>query len=145
MLLGRADLVGRCRRHPLARALRVGKLTLAAFEATLRCRSRPAYDALHAAEAELRRRADTLAGTLRSAGIDAQTVPSEGAVGGGGAPGLTLPGWAVAVREGYAALLRTGSPCVVGRVESGRLLLDLRCVPADRDGDLEAAVRAAAR
>jgi L-seryl-tRNA(Ser) seleniumtransferase len=145
LLLGQADLVARCRRHPLARALRVDKLTLAAFEATLRGRDDPAYEALHADESQLRRRADGLADTLRTARIDAEVVPSAGAVGGGGAPGLTLPGWAVAVHERYAAPLRAGSPCVVGRIADGRLLIDLRCVPAGRDSDVAAAVQAAAK
>jgi L-seryl-tRNA(Ser) seleniumtransferase len=143
LLIGRSELVGRCRRHPLARALRVDKITLAAFEATLRARSNPAYDALHADEGELRRRAQALAGGLRGDGVEAQAVGSDGAVGGGGAPGLTLSGWAVALPESYAEPLRTMSPCVVGRVERGRLLLDLRCVPPERDGELAAAVRAA--
>jgi L-seryl-tRNA(Ser) seleniumtransferase len=54
-------------------------------------------------------------------------------VGGGGAPGLVLTGWAVALPETWAALLRQGEPPVVGRVERGRCLLDLRCVPTDHD------------
>jgi L-seryl-tRNA(Ser) seleniumtransferase len=142
LLLGRTDLVQRCRRHPLARALRVDKLTLAAVEATLRGRSRPVSDALHADESELRRRAGEMAYRLNGAGIAAQVVTSQGAVGGGGAPGITLPGWAVAVDERFAAPLRVGWPCVVGRLDGGRLLLDLRCVPADRDEDVVAALRA---
>ncbi len=144
LVLGRAELVERLRRHPLARAVRVDKLTLAAFEATLRGPSTPAYAALHADAPTLRRRAEGLAADLDKEGVAAQAVDSAGAVGGGGAPGLELPGAAVALPESYATSLRTGTPPVVGRVEGGRCLLDLRCVPADRDGDLCEAVLAVA-
>ena len=64
------------------------------------------------------------------------------AVGGGGAPGVQLPSAAVSLPESYAAALRTGEPPVVGRLEGGRCLLDLRTVPAEDDELLEAAVRA---
>jgi L-seryl-tRNA(Ser) seleniumtransferase len=65
-------------------------------------------------------------------------------VGGGGAPGLELPSWAVSLEPGLARPLRVGDPPVVGRVEHGRLLLDLRCVPAPLDGVLGEAIRRAA-
>jgi len=138
LLLGAAGLVERCRRHPLARALRVDKTTLAALEATLRARTTPVAGALHADPAALRARADALA--ARCGGT---VIASAGAVGGGGAPGLALPGWAVALPERIAAPLRAGTPAVVGRVERGSCLLDLRCVPPERDDDLAGAVAAA--
>jgi L-seryl-tRNA(Ser) seleniumtransferase len=144
LVLGRADLVQRLRRHPLARAVRVDKTTLAALEATLRSPSTPTSAALHADPDRLRARAEHLAAALRAGGVEAQAVPSDGAVGGGGAPGLALPGWAVAVPEAWAVPLRTGDPAVVARVTAGRTLLDLRCVPAAADGDLERAVRSVA-
>ncbi|NEA26794.1 L-seryl-tRNA(Sec) selenium transferase, partial [Actinomadura bangladeshensis] len=81
---------------------------------------------------------------LRDGGVDAVAVDSEAAVGGGGAPGVVLPSAAVSVPEHYAALLRRGVPAVMGRVEDGRCLLDLRPVPPDRDDDLTGAVQAAA-
>jgi L-seryl-tRNA(Ser) seleniumtransferase len=136
LLLGRAATVTRLRRHPLARALRVDKLTLAALEATLRGPETPTWEALRVSPEELRERSTRLADHLRTCGVDAAVVRSEGAVGGGGAPGLPLPGWAVAIPAAYADPLRQGDPVVVGRVEDGRCLLDLRCVPS---GD-EAAV-----
>jgi len=145
LLLGRAELVQQVRRHPAARAMRVDKLTLAALEATLLQPGTPTLLALHADRAVLRQRADRLAAGLRDGGLDAEVVESAGAVGGGGAPEVGLPGWAVAVDERLAAALRTGDRPVVGRVERGRLLLDLRCVPDDRDPDLLTAVLAAAR
>ncbi len=140
LLLGRRDLVERCRRHPLARALRVDKLALAALEATLRGPATPVHQALHADAALLGERAAALAGRLAGAGVDVRAVPSEAAVGGGGAPGVTLPSAAISLPERFAVPLRTGEPAVVGRVEGGRLLLDLRAVPAERDGDVLRAV-----
>lgn len=140
LLLGRRDLVERCRRHPLARALRVDKLTLAALEATLRGPAAPVRQALYADPAALGDRAAALADKLAGAGVDARAVPSEAAVGGGGAPGVTLPSAAVSLPERLAVPLRTGDPPVVGRLEGGRLLLDLRTVPGDRDGDVARAI-----
>ena len=142
LLLGRKTIIDVLRRHPLARALRVDKLTLAALEATVSGPATPTYDALHAEAKRLRARADAIAAELSGAGIDAVVVASDGVVGGGGAPGVTLPGWAVAVDTSYAVRLRTGDPCVVARVENDRCLVDLRCVRADRDADLLKAVLA---
>ena len=142
LLLGRADVVERLRRHPLARALRVDKLTLAALEATLTGPLPPTWTALRADPETLRHRAEQLSAGLSAAGVASTVVPSEGAVGGGGAPGLTLPGWAVALPGSYARPLRLGSPAVVGRTERGRCLLDLRCVAPAADGGVLAAVLA---
>ncbi|HEX8487615.1 MAG TPA: L-seryl-tRNA(Sec) selenium transferase [Propionibacteriaceae bacterium] len=144
LLLGVAAVLERLRRHPLARALRVDKLTLAALEATLRGPVPPTWMALRADVDALHERAEQITGRLREHGVEAEVVSSDGAVGGGGAPGLRLPGWAVAVRDAYAPLLRLGTPAVVGRVERGRCLLDLRCVPPDHDRVLVAAVLAVA-
>jgi L-seryl-tRNA(Ser) seleniumtransferase len=138
LVLGRADLVERLRRHPLARAVRVDKLTLAALEATLLGPTTRVAAALHADPAELRARCERLAAAYRRA--DLAVVPSDGVVGGGGAPGHTLPGWAVALPEWCAAPLRTGRPAVVGRVEQGRCLIDVRCVPPGDDERLAAAI-----
>jgi L-seryl-tRNA(Ser) seleniumtransferase len=142
LLLGTSAVVEQLRRHPLARALRVDKLTLAALEATLRGPLTPTWAALRADPGELRARAEHLAQTLAEADVEVEIVPSDGVVGGGGAPGLTLPGWAVAVPEDLAEPLRRGRPPVVARLERGRCLLDLRCVPADQDQTLAAALQA---
>jgi L-seryl-tRNA(Ser) seleniumtransferase len=141
LLLGRADLVERCRRSPIARAFRTDKLTLAAVEATLLASATPTELALSADPESLRERAEKVAAEVRRPGLDAEVVPSAGAVGGGGAPGLELPGWAVALPEAYAAVLRRGDPPVVGRVENGRCLLDLRCLAPEQDDQLVSAVR----
>ncbi|NAS26758.1 L-seryl-tRNA(Sec) selenium transferase [Herbidospora sp. NEAU-GS84] len=143
LLLGRAGVVERLRRHPLARALRVDKLTLAAMEATLTHTANPAREALRADPAALRRRADDLVTRLAEAGVPAEALDTGAAVGGGGAPGVVLPSAAVAVAEALAGPLRTGDPAVVGRVEGGRCLLDLRAVAPHRDDDLFHAVVAA--
>ncbi|MHA6780848.1 L-seryl-tRNA(Sec) selenium transferase [Pseudonocardia saturnea] len=135
-----AELVQRIRRHPLARAMRVDKLTLAAFEATLRGPVPPTRAALDADHRTLQARAQRIAAGLATAGIDARAVDSAAAVGGGGAPGLTLPSAAVSLPEPYAAALRTGTPAVLGRTEHDRCLLDLRAVPAECDDALTNAV-----
>lgn len=140
LLLGRGELVHRLRRHPFARALRVDKLTLAALEATLTGPTPPVAEALARRPEELMARARRLALAL---GRDAEAVASEGAVGGGGAPGVVLPSAAVALPSRLAEPLRTGATPVVGRVHEGRLLLDLLAVPDDLDELLTEVVRRA--
>jgi L-seryl-tRNA(Ser) seleniumtransferase len=137
LLFGRAELIERLRRHPSARALRVDKLTLAALEATLLGPPPPVAQALAADVTQLRARAASIAGEL-----GAEAVDCIAAVGGGGAPGVELPSAAVSLPESYAAALRAGSPPVVGRLEAGRCLLDLRTVAPEDDELLTAAVRA---
>ena len=141
VLVGHREAVARCAAHPLMRALRPDKTTIAMLDATFRAhldpamrRTIPAIAALDATPAELRRRADILAGA-----IGGEVVATEGRVGGGSLPGVVLPSFAVAVpssggAEAAAARLRSLDPPVVGRVTGGRLLLD---VIALRPGDLE--------
>ncbi len=138
IVLGEAATVERLRRHPLARALRVDKLTLAALEATVRGPRPPVTAYLHADAASLRRRTQRMAEALGRPVLEVS-----GAVGGGGAPGLPLSGWAVELPARCAGRLRDGKPGVVARVERGRCLVDLRCVPPEADDDVERAVRAA--
>jgi L-seryl-tRNA(Ser) seleniumtransferase len=138
-----AELIARLRRHPLARALRVDKMTLAATEATLRGATTPVHEYLDAAPTALRTRAHRLADVLRRRGVPAEPVDSTATVGGGGAPGVALPSAAVALPEAFAATLRAGDPAVLGRLEHGRCLLDLRALPPDADAALAEAVVAA--
>ncbi|MCF0094810.1 L-seryl-tRNA(Sec) selenium transferase [Micromonospora sp. MH99] len=140
LLLGDATLVERLRRHPLARALRVDKLTLAALAATLHRPDTPTRTALHADPAALRRRVELLRDRLGADECKAEVVPAVAVVGGGGAPGVELDSWALSLPERYAVPLRTGEQPVLGRVVRGRLLLDLRCVPVDADEAVLAAV-----
>jgi L-seryl-tRNA(Ser) seleniumtransferase len=141
LVLGERGTVERLRRHPLARALRVDKLTLAALEATVRAASTPVRDALHLSAEDLRPRVEALA---RATGRSVAAV--EGRVGGGGAPGVPLPGLAVEVPVDAVERLRRPSadvPVVLARVEDGRGLVDLRCIPPDRDAEVLRALRAA--
>lgn len=142
LLLGRRDLVDALRAHPLARALRVDKLTLAALEATVLGPPTPVAQALATRRAALAARAGTLAARLTERGVTAEAVSSEARVGGGGAPGVTLPSAAVALPAALAGPLRAGDPAVVGRVHGDRLLLDLRTVPEEDDARVLAAVLA---
>jgi L-seryl-tRNA(Ser) seleniumtransferase len=140
LLLGQQAIIDRLRRHPLARALRVDKLTLAALDATLRGPQTPTHAALQIAVETLHARAETLAHALTDAGVDAAVTASTATVGGGGAPEQPLPSAAISLPAAYAAVLRAGDPPIVGRLESGRCLLDLRTVPGGRDNDLLQAV-----
>ena len=138
LALGRAEIVQRMSKHPLARAVRADKLALAALEATVSGPIPPVARALHADPDELAARAQRLA-----AAVGAPVVPHDGRVGGGGAPGVPLPGWAVQLPEAAAARLREGDPAVLPRVHDGACLIDLRCVPEADDERLAAAVRTA--
>lgn len=148
LLLGRADLIAVLARHPLARALRVDKLTVAALEATLAGPQVPIARALRACD--LANRAERVAEVLAGRGLPVWPVPTQAAVGGGGAPGVTLASAAISLPEALAAPLRSGRqvrdgrhPAVVGRLADGRLLLDLFAIDPDDDDVLAAAVLAA--
>ncbi|MBB4745092.1 L-seryl-tRNA(Ser) seleniumtransferase [Actinoplanes octamycinicus] len=143
LLLGTSALVERLRRHPLARALRVDKLTLAALQATVAGPVPPTWQALRYDLDELRDRTTRLCRRLGLAG--AEVIPSVAVVGGGGAPELQLPSWSLSLPSTYAEPLRHADPPVVGRVDQGRLLLDLRCVPPSADEPLLRAILAAGR
>ncbi len=132
----------RLRRHPLARALRVDKLTLAALQATVAGPETPTWQALRADVVRLRARTERAAVPLIEAGVDVGVTEAVAVVGAGGAPEVGLPSWALSLPEGYAYRLRTAEPPVVGRVEKGRLLLDLRCVPVGLDKPLREAILA---
>jgi len=151
LILGDEALVRRLLRHPLARALRVDKLTLAALEATIAGPLPPVARFLAADHKDLTHRSERAVAALTAHGIPATVASTEAAVGGGGAPGVTLPSAAIALAEDLALPLRHGpavrrgqAPAVVGRLEKGRLLLDLRSVdPADDDTLITAIIAAA--
>ncbi len=144
LLLGDTDLVHRLRRHPVARALRVDKLTLAALEATLRGPRTPVAEMLGADVAALARRTERLVRQLAERGVHARAESSAATVGGGGAPGVELASFAVSLPPSYAALLRHAAAPVLGRVENDRCLLDLRSVTPEDDDVLLAGVVAVA-
>jgi L-seryl-tRNA(Ser) seleniumtransferase len=146
IVLGRRDLVDRLRRHPIARAVRVDKMTVAALEAVLRLYAAgrrgeiPAWRFITASAASLRSRATALATRLPGA----RTVRGESAAGGGSLPGYGIPSHLVRVEvphpERLAARLRIGNPSVFCRVEEGALLFDLRAVDPEDDDRLLRAV-----
>ncbi|MFC7272434.1 L-seryl-tRNA(Sec) selenium transferase [Paractinoplanes rhizophilus] len=140
LLLGDATLVERLRRHPLARALRVDKLTLAALQATLTGPETPTWQALRMDEPTLRSRTQAAADRLAEHGVPVTLVETQAVVGGGGAPDVRLRSCSLSLPHTYGESLRTTTPPVVGRVEHGQLLLDLRCVPPESDDELVAAV-----
>jgi L-seryl-tRNA(Ser) seleniumtransferase len=140
LLLGEHDLVHRLRRHPLARAMRVDKLTLAALEATLTGPPAPVLTSLATRPEVLLERARRIAARI---GDLAEAVPSQATVGGGGAPGVALTSAAVALPASLAAPLRNGHLPVLGHVQDGRLLLDLVAVTPEMDAALADAVLAA--
>lgn len=138
LLLGRREVIAKLKRHPLARAVRADKLGLAALEATLVGGVPPAHHFLHADPARLRHRTETLA-----AAVGGEVVEHDGRVGGGGAPGHPLPGYAVSLPAELAPWLRAGDPVVLPRVHQGACLLDLRCVPESDDPRITTAVQTA--
>jgi L-seryl-tRNA(Ser) seleniumtransferase len=144
IVAGRADLVERLRRHPLQRALRADKLTLAALEGTLllafdRPDDIPALRMLREPAGQVRARAQRLAAA--TGGEVEETVAR---AGGGSLPLAELPSFACAVEEELAEPLRLGDPPVVGILRDGRLLLDCRTL-TDEEADETAAAVAAAR
>ncbi len=142
IVVGRADLVELLRRHPLQRALRADKLTLAALEGTLglyldpdlAAREVPVLRMLHEPAEAVRARAERLAQA-----VGGEVEETVGRVGGGALPLTELPSFACAVDESLAAPLRDGDPPVVGVVRDGRLLLDCRTL-TDAEAE-EAAAR----
>ena len=152
IIVGRAALVDRVRRHPLMRALRVDKMTYAALEATLieyaagrAAATIPVQRMLMSTADDLRARADNVAAAIAEiAGWRAEAIAGTSAVGGGSAPGVELPTWLVAVeKSGLTAdalekRLRQLTPPIVARIEQDRLLLDLRTVLPEQDRELAA-------
>ena len=146
VVLGRADLIERLRRHPLHRALRIDKLGLAALEGTLllyldparALREVPVLRMLHEDVLSVRSRAERLAGSV--GGEVEETVAR---VGGGALPLAELPSFACALEESLTGPLRLQEPAVVGIVRDGRLLLDCRTLADDELDAVAAAVRAA--
>jgi L-seryl-tRNA(Ser) seleniumtransferase len=144
IVAGRADLVEQLRRHPLQRALRADKLTLAALEGTLRLaierpEELPVLRMLREPAASVHERAERLA---RLVGGEVEETVAR--AGGGALPLAELPSYACAVEEALAEKLRAADPPVVGIVRDGRLLLDCRTL-TDVEIDEVAQAIAAAR
>ncbi|HEY3184514.1 MAG TPA: L-seryl-tRNA(Sec) selenium transferase [Gaiellaceae bacterium] len=143
IVVGRADLVERLRRHALQRALRADKLTLAALEGTLQLyldapERIPVVRMLREETTAVRARAERLA-----VAVGGEVEETVARVGGGALPLAELPSFACAVAEELAAPLRAHEPPVVGIVRDGRLLLDCRTLADDEVDEVAAAVAAA--
>jgi len=148
IVLGTREAIGALRKHPLARALRVDKLTLAALEATLALyrdpmrarREIPALAMLTEAPEGIRARAIAIADAVTKAtGAAIAVDASEATVGGGAFPTARIPSFAITIATdapGLEARLRHGAIPVVGRIADGRLWLDLRSVPPEDDAVL---------
>jgi L-seryl-tRNA(Ser) seleniumtransferase len=152
MLFGRRDLIDACRRHPLARALRLDKLRIAALHATLELHLRdragdvPVHAMLHADPTALEARCHRLTARLDAAGVTAEVVDGTGLPGGGAAPDVHLAGPVVRLTAAHpnalAAALRHGRPPVIVRVTDDRVVIDLRTVAPDDDSEIVARLHA---
>ena len=152
LLLGRAEVVDRVMKHPLARAVRIDKLTLAALTATLdlyltqSVDQLPIWNMLGASAGAIQDRAKSWHARLQERGIAAEVIPTESTVGGGSLPGERLPSTALAITPGPGRAadllrrLREHEPPVIGRIEQDRVLLDPRTVLPDEDDALISAV-----
>ncbi len=148
LVVGRADLIARMRRDPLARALRPDKATLAAVALTLglyrsgrAVETIPVWRMIAMSPAALKVRAEALVSTI---GARASVVGLASTIGGGSLPGEILPSFGLDLKatsaNGLLAALRQGSPAVIGRIEAGRVVLDLRTVEPEADEALGSAV-----
>ena len=152
IIVGKKAIVDKLKKHPLTRAMRVDKMTLAALEATLRSYEIGAYNEiptiamLAVTQDQLRAKADALCGLMTAAGIAAEVVPTEGQVGGGSVPTQMLKSFAVAVQpagvnlDQLEANLRMGRPAIVGRINHDRFLLDVRTLKESDYADIVKAV-----
>jgi L-seryl-tRNA(Ser) seleniumtransferase len=150
VVLGRADLVERLRRHPIARAVRVDAMQVAALEAVLatyaldRLAELPVWRMLRESPDEVHRRARRLAESLDGELEGAFVVSCGSSVGGGSLPGYEVPSWGVELRvpepTAMAARLRTGRPAVFCRANDRGVLFDLRTVPEHDLPDLRRAI-----
>jgi L-seryl-tRNA(Ser) seleniumtransferase len=158
IIVGNASLIEKIRKHPLARALRVDKIVLAALAATINLyrdidnaeRTIPLLQLLSASEENLKNRAERLTPQLAACTCvaKAEVVPDTTFLGGGSVPTQRIPTWTVGITPAKITLdalshqLRTGSPAVLGRIHKDQLILDLRSVLPSQDVDLIEAVSA---
>ncbi|MBX6772117.1 MAG: L-seryl-tRNA(Sec) selenium transferase [Chloroflexi bacterium] len=156
IIVGKRELIEVIRRHPLARAVRIDKASIAGLEVTLRHYQRgealeaiPVWRMIACPVDRLIERARTIEAAIGSPRV--QAAPMRAAVGGGSLPGQTLPSHGVVVQPGpagsgdpaviLARRLREHDPPIIGRIEHDALWLDLRTVEPDRDAELVAALR----
>ena len=157
IIVGKKKYIKAMKKHPLARAMRVDKMTFAALEATLMkyrdrktaLRDIPVLRMISASNEEMRKKAENLADAIKRVdpSISVELVPVEDQIGGGSAPMVRLPGWAVAVRDGMKSAdrterkLRKAEIPVVARINEDRLLLCVRTILDDEIETTAAAFR----
>lgn len=138
ILAGKPELVSRIRRNPMYRALRLDKLILQSLENTLRTLlferwdEVPTLHMIRQSAEEIHARAERLLSRVPQAKL----VKGQSVIGGGSTPGQSLPTWLISVPDHWEPRLRLGSPAVIGRIEEGRLLLDLRTVLPNQEQQL---------
>ena len=153
ILAGKKEYIDILKKHPLLRAMRVDKMTLAALEATLKSylngtekQDIPTLRMLFTPAETLKMRAERCAAVLNGAGVRAEAVAAEGCVGGGSLPAFPLPDYAVAVTDGKLSAdtleraLRLRQPAVIARVEKDRLLLHMRTLTGAEEDTVIAAL-----
>jgi L-seryl-tRNA(Ser) seleniumtransferase len=150
IIVGRKALLSRIKTHPLTRALRVDKMTVAALEATLelyrdgRPEAVPAWRLLAQPPEGLRARAERLRELLATRGVRVRVGEVSGQVGGGAMPLARLPSFACVLSvqdpEGFLEALRGAEVPVIGRIADGEVLLDVRCLAEDDLGVVAEAV-----
>jgi L-seryl-tRNA(Ser) seleniumtransferase len=150
IIVGRVDLLDRLRRHPIARAVRIGRIQMAALEQVLaivaagREEEIPVFRMLREPPEKVRSRALSLSETIGGELEGARVVRCESAVGGGSMPGTSLPSWGVRIQvpdaPAFAARMRTGTPAAFSRLEDRFILLDCRTVTDEQVPHLARAV-----
>ena len=144
LIVGKAELIGRLRAHPLARALRVDKMTLAALDATLQSYRRgrataeiPVWRMIAEKGDSVQERARAFQRHLTAARVESAVIPGRSTIGGGSLPGETLPTSLVALDmprpDSAAASLRRAEPPIIGRIQKDRVLFDLRTVLPEQE------------
>lgn len=145
IIVGKRQLVDRLKKHPLARALRVDKITLAGLQATLlhylkneEARKIPVWQMIAATPQQIEAKAAAWAERWAKSGLNVNVIDAQSTVGGGSLPGETLPTRAVALNvrapDAFAARLRRNSPPIVTRIDEQRVLVDPRTIlPQDEE------------
>jgi L-seryl-tRNA(Ser) seleniumtransferase len=147
LIVGRATEIARVRRHPMARALRVDKMTLAALDATLRSYRRrraleeiPVWRMIAASSDSLRHRAEQWRRQVSAAGIQSEVISGESTIGGGSLPGEILPTFLLALSlskpDEFAARLRHAERPIICRIQQDHIILDPRTVLEEDDSAL---------
>lgn len=156
IILGTKDAVDKLKHHPMTRALRVDKVTLAGLQATLlhylkneAVKKIPVWMMIAAKRDDLDARARKWAERLQAVRLDASVIDAESTVGGGSLPGETLPTRALALQvaspDEFAARLRRNNPPIIARIDENRVVFDPRTVPASEEDALLAGIERCAK